>query len=80
MFNNNNISIHDEHTLVIITPAGFLRLLAVPFQVRCIVPIYNIKDNTLVNVDAVYPNDDCRLLYKVLNQRIPYNHFQLLIT
>lgn len=79
MLNNNNISVHDEHTLLIITPAGFLRLLSVPFQVRCMIPVNTIKANTLVNVDAVYPNDDCRLLYKILNQRIPYNYFQLLI-
>lgn len=80
MFNSNNIAVHDEYRLLAVTPAGFLRIIYCPFQVRCIIPVGFIKSNTLVNVDAVYNSDEHKLLYKVLNQRVPYHHFLLIIT
>lgn len=71
------LSYHDQETLFLVSNKGRLRKLTVPFQVRCIRPIGAIKIYTKVYVEAVAEHQHEKILYRILNQWIPYHHFQL---
>jgi hypothetical protein len=76
---DHSITYYDEHTLMLVTPAGFLRMLHTPFQVRSVEKAGLVKPNTLVFVDAVKADDASLILYRVLNDWFPYNYFKLII-
>lgn len=76
---NRKLSFYDERTLLLITRKGVLRKLEVPFQVRMVQDVGIIKEGTLVYVEAVAQHKEHKIMYRVLNQWIPYNNFQLII-
>ncbi|WP_026896768.1 hypothetical protein [Daejeonella oryzae] len=76
---NEKLTFYDERTLLVVNPKGLLKQLHVPFQVKCIIPSGLIKTNTMVYVDAVAQHQKFRIMYRVLNQWIPYQHFQIMI-
>ncbi|GAA4092572.1 hypothetical protein GCM10022392_13740 [Mucilaginibacter panaciglaebae] len=77
--NNKNFFLCDENTLMIVTDKGHLRTLVAPFTVRCIRATDILKENALVNVDAVKPHDEEIIMYLVLKKWMPYSYFQLII-
>jgi len=77
--NNKNFFICDENTLMIVTDKGHLRTLVAPFTVRCIKATDTLKENALVNVDAVSNHDTEIIMYLVLKKWVSYRNFQLII-
>jgi hypothetical protein len=76
---NRKLSFYDERTLLLITRRGVLRQLHVPFQVKAVQAIGIIKEGTIVYVEAVAQHKEHKIMYRVLNQWIPYYNFQLII-
>jgi hypothetical protein len=76
---NRKLSFYDERTLLLITRRGVLRKLEVPFQVKAVQAIGIIKEGTIVYVEAVAQHREHKIMYRVLNQWIPYYNFQLII-
>jgi len=74
-----NIFYCNENTLMIVTDKGHLRTLVAPFTVRCVKSVEGLKENTLVNVDAVVNHDAEIIMYLVLKKWRPYYYFQLII-
>lgn len=79
MDNFKNLNYFDEYSILVITEKGFLKLLHVPFQVRCIQNTDGIKANTLVFVDAVKSHQTEMIMYRILKVWIPYNYFKLVL-
>jgi len=76
---NRKLSFYDERTLLLISRRGVLRQLHVPFQVKANQAIGIIKEGTIVYVEAVAQHKEHKIMYRVLNQWIPYYNFQLII-
>jgi hypothetical protein len=76
---NRKLSFYDERTLLLITRRGVLRQLHVPFQVKAAQAIGIIKEGTIVYVEAVAQHKEHKIMYRVLNQWIPYYNFQIII-
>lgn len=76
---SNLLRYHDEHSLLLVNPAGHLRKLVVPFKVVCIIPVGKIKSGTGLYVDAVAWHHEHRILYRILNEWQPYRHFKLVL-
>jgi hypothetical protein len=68
---------HNEQTLMLVSKNGILRELKVPFQVKAVQPIGIIKIGTLVYVEAVAQHQQFKIMYRVLNQWMPYYNFQI---
>ena len=56
-----------------------LRQLHVPFQVKAAQAVGIIKEGTIVYVEAVAQHKEHKIMYRVLNQWVPYYYFQLII-
>lgn len=76
---NRKLSFYDERTLLLITRRGVLRQLHVPFQVKAVQPVGIIKEGTIVYVEAVAQHKEHKIMYRVLNQWIPYYKFLLIM-
>ncbi len=76
---NRKLSFYDERTLLLVSRRGVLRQLHVPFQVKAVQAIGIIKEGTIVYVEAVAQHKEHKIMYRVLNQWIPYCNFQLII-
>jgi hypothetical protein len=76
---NRKLSFYDERTLLLITRRGVLRQLHVPFQVKAVQAVGIIKEGTVVYVEAVAQHKEHKIMYRVLNQWIPYYNFQIII-
>lgn len=76
---NRKLSFYDERTLLLVSRRGVLRQLHVPFQVKAVQAIGIIKEGTIVYVEAVAQHKEHKIMYRVLNQWIPYYNFQLII-
>ncbi len=70
---------HNEQTLMLVSNKGILRELKVPFQVKAVQPIGIIKTGTLVYVEAVAQHQQFKIMYRVLNQWMPYQYFLIVI-
>ncbi len=70
---------HNEQTLMLVSKKGILRELKVPFQVKAVEPIGIIKIGTLVYVEAVAQHQQFKIMYRVLNQWMPYQYFLIVI-
>ena len=68
---------HNEQTLMLVNKKGILRELKVPFQVKAVESIGIIKIGTLVYVEAVAQHQQFKIMYRVLNQWMPYQYFIL---
>ena len=76
---NRKLSFYDERTLLLITRRGVLRQLHVPFQVKAAQAVGIIKEGTIVYVEAVAQHKEHKIMYRVLNQWVPYYYFHLII-
>jgi hypothetical protein len=76
---NRKLSFYDERTLLLITRRGVLRQLHVPFQVKAVQAVGIIKEGTIVYVEAVAQHKEHRIMYRILNQWIPYYKFLLIM-
>lgn len=76
---NRKLSFYDERTLLLVSRRGVLRQLHVPFQVKAVHAIGIIKAETIVYVEAVAQHREHRIMYRILNQWVPYYHFKLII-
>lgn len=76
---NRKLSFYDERTLLLVSRRGVLRKLEVPFQVRMVQDVRIIKEGTIVYVEAVAQHKEHKIMYRILNQWIPY-YYCLLIT
>lgn len=76
---NRKIKYYDENTLILVTSNGLLRLLRTPFQVRCILPTYNLRLNMVVYVEAVAEGKEDKILYRILGEWVSYKSFSLII-
>ncbi len=76
---NRKLSFYDERTLLLVSRRGVLRQLHVPFQVKAVHAIGIIKEGTIVYVEAVAQHKEHKIMYRVLNQWVPYYNFQLII-
>lgn len=76
---NRKLSFYDERTLLLVSRRGVLRKLEVPFQVRMVQDVGIIKEGTLVYVEAVAQHREHRIMFRILNQWIPY-YYCLLIS
>jgi hypothetical protein len=76
---NRKLSFYDERTLLLITRRGVLRQLHVPFQVKAVQAVGIIKEGTIVYVEAVAQHREHKIMYRVLNQWIPYYKFLLIM-
>ena len=76
---NRKLSFYDERTLLLITRRGVLRQLHVPFQVKAVQAVGIIKEGTIVYVEAVAQHKENKIMYRVLNQWVPYYYFKLII-
>lgn len=70
---------HNEQTLMPVSKKGILRELKVPFQVKAEQAIGIIKIGTLVYVEAVAQHQQFKIMYRVLNQWMPYQYFLIVI-
>jgi hypothetical protein len=70
---------HNEQTLMLVSKKGILRELKVPFQVKAVQPIGIIKIGTLVYAEAVTQHQQFKIMYRVLNQWMPYQYFLIVI-
>lgn len=73
-----SISKYDQQSLMLINSKGRLRRLNTPFRVECIKPIHKIHHQHTVYVTCINEHPSEKLLYRVLNEWIPYHHFQLI--
>ncbi len=73
-----NISKYDTYSLMLINQKGRLRRLYTPFRVQAIDPIGIIHPEHIVYVTAVIKDEQAKLLYRILNQWLPYHQFQLI--
>lgn len=69
---------YDSQSLMLINAKGRLRRLYTPFRVQAIQPVGIIKTNRIVYVTAVIHDEHAKLLYRILNNWIPYHQFQLI--
>lgn len=69
----------EEYNLYIITPKGNLRALKIPFQVRCLTADYSFKLNTFLYVEAVSAHKNHVIIYRILGNWYPFNHFKIKI-
>ncbi len=73
-----HIKDHNSQSLMLINAKGRLRRLNTPFRVECIKPIHRIHHQHTVYVTYINEHPSEKLLYRVLNEWIPYHHFQLI--
>ena len=76
---NRKLSFYDERTLLIVNRRGILKQLNVPFQVKSTQAVGILKEQTIVYVDAVAQHKDHKIMYRILNQWMPYHYFKLII-
>lgn len=76
---NRKLSFYDERTLLLVSRRGVLRQLHVPFQVKAVQAVGIIKEGTIVYVEAVAQHKEHKIMYRVLNQWVPYYNFKLII-
>lgn len=71
----------DPGSLLVVSDAGKMRQLFVPFRVRCVHPLEGMPEGSLVYVCGVYHNRKHRLLFWINNhQLLPYQYFHIEIT
>ena len=75
---NRKLSFYDERTLLLISKRGVLKQLHVPFQVKSKQAIGIIKEGTIVYVEAVAQHKEFKIMYRILNQWMPYQYFLIL--
>ena len=69
-----------QRVMLLINSIGKLRVLYLPFRVRCIRESRGIPVGTWVYVDAVYADQMFRIAYLIQGSSHPYNNFQITIT
>ncbi len=73
-----SISKYDQQSLMLINAKGRLRRLHTPFRVQALNHVGVIQSEHIVYVTAVSQDEQAKLLYRILNQWIPYSQFQLI--
>ena len=68
---------YDSFSILVINKRGVVRRLYAPFRVHCLESVDELEAGTWVYVDEVFPDEDCRLLYKVGGNLYPYNCFTI---
>ena len=71
------VQYHDPKSILVVTKAGKVRQLFVPFKVRCNTPVEGIPENTRLYVDLVLEHKRHLLLYWINQKPYPYHYFRI---
>jgi hypothetical protein len=77
MSQQQTVKYQDPKSLWVVTGQGRLRLLYVPFAVKCILPVKNMPVNTTLFVEAVYLHRKYLLVYHINQSLYPYSYFRI---
>jgi len=69
----------DDESILLVNQSGILKKLSIPFRAQCISPVGSLKPKTWIYVEQVIAHHQYRILYRVLDQWIPYNFFKIVI-
>lgn len=70
---------YDSYSILVLNKRGLLRRLYTPFRAICSESVEDLQVDTKVYVDEVFPDEDCRLLYKIGGNLYPYFNFRILM-
>lgn len=73
------ITYMDNRSLLVINDKGKMKQLFAPFRVQVIQPYHSLLRYTMVYVEEIKFSRKYILLYRILDQWIPYYHFLLLV-
>jgi hypothetical protein len=71
------VKYQDPKSLLVVNSKGILRVLYVPFTVKCIQPVKNIPVNTTLYVEGVYLHRKYLLVYHINQSMYPYVYFRI---
>jgi hypothetical protein len=77
---SNEIIFYNANCILVINKTGKLRKLYVPFQVKCVTHVRNLKPGTIVFVEEVAQHEQLLIIYRVFNEWMPYNDFSIIIS
>jgi hypothetical protein len=77
MSEETTVKFQNPKNLWVVNGMGNLRILYVPFTVKCIRPVKNIPLNTTLYVEGVYIHRKYLILFHINQSLYPYNYFRI---